>query len=103
MAPGARRTCGSVELGTRAMIGVIADSGQQHVVQEFFELFKTPWEFYRADRQYEVLLCAGDRPVGATAKLVLCYAGRKLQADDRQSMPTDRRGEHVSTLSWHGN
>jgi hypothetical protein len=85
------------------MLGVIADSGQQHVVQEFFELFKTPWEFYRADRQYEVLLCAGERPVGATAKVVLCYAGRKLQADDEQHIRTARKGEHFSILSWHGN
>ncbi len=44
------------------MIGVIADSAEQEVVREFFELFKTPWEFYRRDRRYEVVLCAGDRP-----------------------------------------
>ena len=36
------------------MIGVIADSAEQDVVREFFELFKTPWEFYRRDRRYDV-------------------------------------------------
>ena len=30
------------------MIGVIADPAEHNVVREFFELFKTPWEFYRA-------------------------------------------------------
>jgi hypothetical protein len=85
------------------MLGVIADPSEQREVLEFFELFKTPWEFYRADRQYDVLLCAGDRPVGATAKVVLCYAGRKLQADDRQHLRTARKGQHFSILSWHGN
>ena len=85
------------------MIGVIASSGEQGVVQEFFELFKTPWEFYRADRQYDVLLCAGDRPIAATAKLVLLYSGRKLQADDEQRIQTARQGEHFSMLSWRGN
>ena len=41
------------------MIGVIADSAEHEVVREFFELFKTPWEFYRQGRRYEVLVCAG--------------------------------------------
>ena len=56
------------------MIGVIADSAEQNVVREFFELFKTPWEFYRRDRQYDVLLCAGDGQFDETAKArpVLC-------------------------------
>jgi hypothetical protein len=85
------------------MLGVIADPGEQREVQEFFELFKTPWEFYRADRQYDVILCAGDRPVGATAKVVLCYAGSKLQADHEQRIRTARQGEHSSILSWQGN
>ena len=30
------------------MIGVIADPAEHDVVREFFELFKTPWEFYRS-------------------------------------------------------
>jgi hypothetical protein len=85
------------------MIGVIADSGEHNVVHEFFELFKTPWEFYRADRQYDVLLCAGDRPVGATAKLVLLYAGRKLQVDHERYIETARESGHLCILSWHGN
>ncbi len=66
------------------MIGVIADSADQDVVREFFELFKTPWEFYRKDRQYEVLLCAEDSQFDGTAKLVLLYAGRKMHFDDEQ-------------------
>jgi hypothetical protein len=85
------------------MIGVIVNSGEQNVVHEFFELFKTPWEFYRADRPYDVLLCGGDRPVGAMAKLVLLYAGRKLQIDDGQHIETSRESTHHSILSWRGN
>jgi hypothetical protein len=64
------------------MIGVIADSSDHGVISEFFELFKTPWEFYRSDRKYDVLLCAGDaRFHENTAKLVLIYAGRSLARD----------------------
>lgn len=64
------------------MIGVIANPEDHDVVQEFFELFKTPWEFYRSDRQYDVLLCDGDHPFPEdAAKLVLIYSGQKLQSD----------------------
>jgi hypothetical protein len=65
-----------------SMIGVIANPTEQTAVCEFFELFKTPWEFYRSGRQYEVLLYAGDGKVDQhSAKLVLIYAGRKLPWD----------------------
>ena len=37
------------------MIGIIADPAEQEVVREFFELFKTPWEFFRQGRQLDVL------------------------------------------------
>jgi hypothetical protein len=64
------------------MIGVIADSAEHGVIREFFELFKTPWEFYRSDRQYEVLLCSGDGEFDeSTAKLTLIYASGNLTFD----------------------
>jgi hypothetical protein len=64
------------------MIGVIADSSERTVISEFFELFKTPWEFYRNDRVYDVLLCAGDAAFKEnTAKLILIYASQKLTFD----------------------
>src|ERR1700740_2384841 len=81
MASGARRTCGRGELGAFAMIGVIADASQHDVVREFFELFKTPWEFYREDQHYEVLLCAGDHKFNPTAKLGAVYAGKRTGLD----------------------
>jgi hypothetical protein len=63
------------------MIGVIANPSDEGVVREFFELFKTPWEFYRGDRQYEVLLCTDDRRFEGTAKCILLYSGRRTQFD----------------------
>ena len=80
------------------MIGVIADSAEQDVVREFFELFKTPWEFYRRDRRYDVLLCAGDGQFDGTAKLVLLYAGRKTHFDDDQEIQTVRQRRQLHPL-----
>ena len=66
------------------MIGVIADAVDHEIVREFFELFKTPWEFFRQGQNYDVLLCAGNRQPGTTAKLVVVYAGRKTSDDEAQ-------------------
>jgi len=61
------------------MIGVIADTAEYDVISEFFELFKTPWEFCQSGRRYDVLLCTGDRNFDAiAAKLVLIYAGKTV-------------------------
>jgi peptidoglycan/xylan/chitin deacetylase (PgdA/CDA1 family) len=85
------------------MIGVIADPAEQDVVREFFELFKTPWEFYSRDRQYDVLLCAIDGQFDAAARLVLFCAGRRTYFDDEQKIPTARQRRHACILSYQGN
>jgi hypothetical protein len=65
------------------MLAVLANSEDECVVREFFELFKTPWEFYRSDRHYDVVLCAGDNPKiePASAKLLLIYAADRTAFD----------------------
>jgi peptidoglycan/xylan/chitin deacetylase (PgdA/CDA1 family) len=83
------------------MIGVIADPAEHVVVREFFELFKTPWGFYRRDRQFDVVLCAGDVQFGGTAKLVLFYAGTKTQFDDERKIQTGQQ-RNTSVLAHQG-
>jgi hypothetical protein len=85
------------------MIGVIADPTEQDVAREFFELFKTPWEFYRSRRRYEVVLCTGDGQFDGTAKLVLLYAGRTVDCDDEQNIQTGCQRKHACILSYQGN
>jgi peptidoglycan/xylan/chitin deacetylase (PgdA/CDA1 family) len=85
------------------MIGVIADPADHDVVCEFFELFKTPWEFYRQDRRYDVLLCAGDGQFDETAKLVVFYAGRKIDFDHDENALTGENRPRPSVVSYQGN
>jgi peptidoglycan/xylan/chitin deacetylase (PgdA/CDA1 family) len=66
------------------LIGVVADPAQHDVVREFFELFKTPWEFYKSGRTYDVVLCAGDWQIDEAAGVVLLYAGTATQFDGQQ-------------------
>lgn len=63
------------------MIGVLADDAEHSVVSEFFELFKTPWEFYRSDSKYDVLICSGPQFQDSSAKLVLVYGGEQRTFD----------------------
>src|SRR2546429_870880 len=85
------------------MIGVIAKPSERTVVCEFFELFKTPWEFYRSDRRYEVLLSSRDGKVDTTAaKHVLIYAGKEIQFDAEQKIEVDSRRTGSRALSYKG-
>jgi hypothetical protein len=84
------------------MIGVIADPSEHAVIREFFELFKTPWEFHRRDQHYDVLLCAGDGLLDNTAKVVLFYAGSRTHHDEEQNIPTSSRGRSARILLYWG-
>ncbi len=84
------------------MIGVIANPADHAVVSEFFELFKTPWEFYQSDRCYEVLLCSTDSLFDqGTAKLVLLYSGEKRPFDAEEKVDVASRKAN-RMLSYNG-
>jgi len=83
------------------MIGVMANPTEEHIVREFFELFKTPWEFYRVGRCYDIVLCAGgSKPEQVTAKLLLLYAGAKTDSDATRNVQVEpqRKGARLSLL-----
>ena len=63
------------------MIAVLAKDSEHVVVREFFELFKTPWEFYRSDREYDVLMCCHGEPPPDKAKLLLIYGSERRPFD----------------------
>jgi hypothetical protein len=74
------------------MIGVIAKPSEFEVVSEFFELFKTPWEWYKSGKPYDVLLCAGDGAVpDCHAELVLIYSGQASLFDAEEGLETVAR------------
>lgn len=64
------------------MIGVIARNLELDVVQEFFELFKTPWENWIPEHFYDVVLCTTEDNIQhIRAKLILIYSGSHLASD----------------------
>ncbi len=70
------------------MIGVIASPADHDVVAEFFQLFKTPWEFHRGNRRYGVVLCTAAERLGRpSADLTLVYAGERVSFDADARIP----------------
>ncbi len=64
------------------MIGVLAKHSEHTAIREFFELFKTPWEFCRKNKQYDVVLCTTDDvPSTCGTYLTIIFAGRELLLD----------------------
>ena len=52
------------------MIGVIFRDTQKSVVEEFFELFKTPWEVFRPNRSYDVVRTSAWETIHWAGRLV---------------------------------
>lgn len=65
------------------MIGVLAKTEQLGVVEEFFELFKTPWEFYRPDGRYDVVISTSGRVPESDAPLLLVFGASSSEIDAR--------------------
>lgn len=66
------------------MITVVSSKADEEVVREFFELFKTPWQFYREDSHPEVLLCSESAFPRTSAKLVFVYSAQFVENYDRE-------------------
>jgi hypothetical protein len=83
------------------MIGVIARNGESAGVEEFFELFKTPWEFYRPDQRYDVVIAAGDELPQVNAKLLLICSAR-IEASDKPFGVVAGPRVHKASLDYRG-
>jgi hypothetical protein len=63
------------------MIGVIVKKTEQKAAAEFFELFKTPWEFYREGSVYDVLVASEPPPARAGAAAQILFSSASLPGD----------------------
>ena len=71
------------------MIGVIANPSDSPWVTEFFELFKTPWEWHVPAKQYQVVISADGRTQPANAALAIVYGAVELPIDRRVGVTAD--------------
>jgi peptidoglycan/xylan/chitin deacetylase (PgdA/CDA1 family) len=78
------------------MIGIIASPAEQEVVREFFELFKTAWEFRRPGAPYDVLICSNvPAPERNSAKLTIVYGNKASSIGSEQDVSAISRPNRV--------
>ena len=85
------------------MIAVATNPEHRAAASEFFELFKTAWEFYRSGEEYDAVICCGIIPSDIRASLVLVYASDELSFDRQhqlQVLPQDHSREPPSYRRW---
>src|SRR5213596_1519382 len=60
--------------GPGNVIGVACNDGEKDLVREFFQLFKTPWEFYRPEHRYPVVVSTLPRLTDVKTSLLVIYS-----------------------------
>jgi hypothetical protein len=80
------------------MIGVVANKEEHSIIVEFFELFKTPWEFWRPGARYDVLLCSNSMVPENDARLLLLYGSQRQPFERYQSIKTSCAPGHNFAL-----
>jgi hypothetical protein len=83
------------------VIGVISKTDQAAVVEEFFELFKTPWEFYEPGRSYDVVVATVDDLLEVDTRLLIVYGAEANSFDARNGI-TVRSRNRSGALSCQG-
>ena len=78
------------------MIGVIPKAHQVGVVEEFFELLKTPWEFCRPEREYDVVIASADEMPEVRAKLLVVYGSSTKRFDTRIGIAVHGRRQRAN-------
>lgn len=78
------------------MIGVIAKPGQEGVAEEFFQLFKTPWEWYRPGSLYDVILSTSDEVPQVNPRLLLLFGVELKTLDTQLGLSVQEHRGHTS-------
>lgn len=74
------------------MIGVIVNTADREIVREFFELFKTPWEFFAPGRQYDVVVSTTGETPDIQPELLLAYGSESGHPLDASPAGVRRKG-----------
>jgi hypothetical protein len=72
------------------MIGVLCNEIERDAVGEFFELFKTPWEFYDSSGNYEVVLSTCKVIPEINSRLIIIYSSDATQFDTQRGYSLSR-------------
>jgi hypothetical protein len=84
------------------VIGVVAKPNEVPAVKEFFQLFKTSWEFYDARRSYDLVIAtATEIPQDLNARALIVYQSLAIKWDDHFDVVTESRTKG-GWVEWQG-
>jgi hypothetical protein len=83
------------------MIGVLAKSGETKAVEEFFQLFKTQWEFWRRGHTYDVVIATCDDVADDLGTPVLIWFGSHATVRDQHLEVRTKSGSAGAWMEWH--
>jgi hypothetical protein len=84
------------------MIGVAASSQELELAEEFFQLFKTPWEPVSSGRRYRVALVTPNGGDEVDADLVIVYGSAEIEFDRVRRVPVTRLSGPIDVQDGHG-
>ncbi len=63
------------------MIGIVAKTIDHRVIEEFFQLFKTPWELVQQGRKYDVVIAASEDIPDVDTRLLIVFRSQGTNID----------------------
>jgi hypothetical protein len=82
------------------VIGVLSQESESSAVREFFELFKTPWEFWAPHKKYDLVIATHEKiPRDLNANALVVYSSQKLRLDNQVDVVTIYP-EKYSWVEW---
>ena len=84
------------------MIGVISKDSEITIVQEFFQLFKTPWEFYVPHHRYDIVIITSIEIPAKLSANVLAIYNSKGTGFDHEIGITIQSERKCEWLEWEG-
>jgi hypothetical protein len=79
------------------MIGVISKASEARAVREFFQLFKTPWEFYVPGSKYDLVIATREEiPRDLNTSALVIYHSQSIGFDDQIGV----EAESSKTSDW---
>ena len=83
------------ELLKAALVGVLCRENERNAAIEFFELFKTAWEFFQENHSYSVVLSTNGYCPKTDAKVVILFSSSSLSFDENNSISVEPIKEEV--------
>ena len=82
------------------MIGVFCRDDERETAQEFFQLFKTPWEFLASTNNYDVILSTRQDIPENNVQLMVLYSSKSTRFDVNNSIKVEAAIEtHITDLN----